>query len=108
MENNKNRNKYSSKFKFGIVLETFKNSSNGNNGCITEIARQNNINNTMLSNWRKMFLENGYKIFESKDNNEILRLKSKISDLEKIIGKKEVELNLIKNFSDYYESKNSP
>jgi len=105
MENNKNRNKYSAKFKFGIVLETFKYSSGS--GSITEIARQNNINSNMISTWRKTFLEKGSLIFESKENSEVLRLKAKISDLEKIIGKKEIELSLIKNFSDFYQSKDT-
>ena len=105
MENNKNRNKYNSKFKFGIVLETFEHSSGS--GSITEIARQNNINSNMISTWRKTFLEKGPGIFESKENNEVLKLKAKISDLEKIIGKKEIELSLIKNFSDFYKSKDS-
>jgi transposase-like protein len=103
MENTKSQKKqHTSKFKFEAVLESFKKDN------VNEVARANDINANMISNWRKIFLENGYKIFESAPDKEAKELKNKIAKLERMIGKKEIELNLLKNFSDFYESGNTP
>jgi len=32
------------------------------------------------------------------------KLKKKIAQMEQLLGKKEIELNLIKNFADFYSS----
>jgi transposase-like protein len=103
MENTKSSKKqHSSKFKFNAVLESFKKDS------VNEVARANDLNANMVSTWRKIFLENGYKIFESAPNKETKELKDKVAKLERMIGKKEIELNLLKNFSDFYGSGNTP
>jgi hypothetical protein len=33
-----------------------------------------------------------------------VRLQKKVGQLEQLVGKKEIELNLIKNFADFYGS----
>lgn len=43
-------------------------------------------------------------IFEDKPDTDVARLKKRIQQLEQLLGKKEVELSLIKNFADFYES----
>jgi hypothetical protein len=50
-------------------------------------------------------LEKGKQVFETDTDKEKEDLKKKVAKLEQIIGKKEVELNLLKNFSDFYESR---
>jgi len=94
------RTKYSAQFKLDRVLEAIKSDN------ITQVARKYNIGVNMLCNWKKQLLNNGVVIFENSPDKEKNILKAKINKLEQMIGKKEIELNLLKNFSDFYESQN--
>ena len=94
------KTKHTPNFKFNTVMETFKTDS------VSTVARKYGINANLLSTWRKQLLDNGYEVFQSTVNTEITDLRKKLSKLQQIIGKKEVELNLIKNFADFYSSQN--
>ncbi len=94
------KTKYTAKFKFDRVIESLKKDS------ISEIARQYGFGANLLSKWRSDFLQRGHKLFEDKPDQDINRLQKKIGQLEQMVGKKEVELNLIKNFADFYQSQN--
>ncbi len=96
---NKTRKKYTPDFKFKLVTETLKTDN------MTATARKYSINFGLLAKWKRDFLEKGKQVFEINIDKETEELRKKISKLEQIIGKKEVELNLLKNFSDFYESK---
>jgi transposase len=92
---------YTSKTKVDIVLESIKKDN------VVQVAREHGISHGMLSNWKKQFTDNAQAIFESTTDKEVVNLNNKIKDLERMLGKKEVELNLLKNFSDFYQSKNT-
>lgn len=94
-----NRNKYKPEFKFNVVLETIKEDN------VSTIARKHGLNVNLVSRWRKEFLAKGDKIFNTSKLDETKGLKKKIADLERMLGKKEVELGLLKNFADFYESR---
>jgi len=94
------KTKYTSQFKLDRVVESFKKDS------LAEVAREYGFRVNLLSKWRSDFRKNGHLIFETKPNQEVERLKKQIHQLEQIVGKKEVELNLIKNFADFYQSQN--
>ena len=97
--NSKNKKQaYSSRFKFERVLETFK------EGEVVQIARKYSLNANMISVWRKQFLDEVHKVYESGPDKELANLKTKVSKLEQLIGKKEVELAFMKNFLDSWES----
>ncbi len=87
---------FTGEFKFKVVLESLI------KGNVTEVARNYKINPNQLSNWRKIFNDNGNIIFESKNNNEIEKKNKKINELENLIGKKEVEISLLKKYLDFY------
>lgn len=91
---------YTSKTKVDIVLESIKKDN------VVQVARERGISHGMLSNWKKQFTDNAPQVFESTTDKEVTNLNNKIKDLERMLGKKEVELNLLKNFSDFYQSKN--
>lgn len=93
------RQKYKSEFKFNVVLETIKEDN------VSAVARKYGINVNLVSRWRKEFLTQGEKIFRRNGVDEYKKLKKKIADLERMLGKKEVELGLLKNFADFYESR---
>ncbi len=94
------RTKYTAKFKFDRVIESIKQDN------ISQISRQYGFGTNLLSKWRSDFFKGGYAFFENKPDQSLVRLQKRIEKLEQIIGKKEVELNLIKNFSDFYQSQN--
>lgn len=95
------RKKYTSQFKLDRALEAIKNNN------LSEISRKYNIGANLISKWKSHLIEQGSHIFETIPNQEINNLKNKISKLEQMLGKKEVELNLLKNFSDFYQSPNT-
>lgn len=92
------KTKYTAKFKFDRVIESYKKEN------LSEVSRQYGFGVNLLSKWRSELLKNGHLIFENQPDADVLRLQKRVNQLEQIIGKKEVELNLIKNFADFYQS----
>jgi len=88
--------KHSSEFKFKVVLESFV------KGNVAEVSRQYGINPNQLSLWRKEFINQGHQAFEGKSSKEDVKFRKKIEQLENLIGKKEVEISLLKNYLDFY------
>ena len=83
------RKVYSSKVKFQAVLEVIKGKSVG------EIARAYGFHPTIFPKWRRKLEEQGYQIFDDGKKDES---KHKIDELTRLIGKKEVEIELLKKF----------
>ena len=92
--------KYTAKFKFDRVIESIKLNS------LSQVARQYGFGVNLLSKCRNDFFKSGHAVFETKPDQDLVSLQKKVEKLEQIIGKKEVELSLIKNFSDFYQSRN--
>lgn len=88
--------KHSSEFKFKVVLESFV------KGNVTEVSRQYGINPNQLSLWRKEFVSQGHHAFDGKSSKEDAKYRKKIEQLENLIGKKEIEISLLKNYLDFY------
>jgi len=94
------KNSYSSQFKLDRALEAVKTNN------IADIARKYNLSSNLLYLWRDQLIERGAALFETAPDGEVKELKNKVGKLEQMIGKKEVELSLLKNFSDFYSSRN--
>lgn len=90
------RKRYTAKIKFQIVLETLQAKRN-----ISEISRQYGVHPTMVSNWRRDFLAHGHSIFEQDHADTATK---KVEELETIIGKQTVEIQLLKKFLGHYAS----
>lgn len=75
---------------------------------VAEIARKYDLNANLLYLWRGQLIERGAQVFETTPDQVAGELKNKVARLEQMLGKKEVELNLLKNFSDFYSSRNTP
>lgn len=85
------KTKYSAAFKFNVVRETLMGDRTE-----AEIAREHGIHPVTLSKWKTKLLSEGAKVFGGDDT---LREKEKeIARLERLLGKKEIELALMKNF----------
>jgi transposase-like protein len=98
----KKKTNYTPQFKLERALEVMRTDN------VSEIARKYNMNPNLLYQWRDQLIERGIKVFETAPDQTVNELKSKVGRLEQLIGKKEVELNLLKNFSDFYSSQNRP
>ncbi len=83
--------RYTAKFKFQMILELLKGSKT-----IGQIARAYGVHPITISHWKKEFLEKGPELFSQKTT--IHEYERKIQDLERLIGHKEVEIALLKNF----------
>ena len=83
-------------FKFKVVLESF----TSNN--VAETARKYNINANQLSTWRSHFLEQGHSLFQTDVTRREQELEKQIATLEQLLGKKELELQLLKKYLDFY------
>ncbi len=94
---------YTPQFKLDRSLDALRSNKN-----ISEIARKYDLNANLLYIWRDQLIERGSQIFETTPDQIKNELKTKVARLEQMLGKKEVELNLLKNFSDFYSSQNTP
>jgi len=91
----KSRKKYSGKFKLQIVLEAI-----AGERSTAEIARAYDVNPNLIGRWKQELVDKGHEIFDTPtaENNPY----KKIEELEKIIGKLTVELELAKNYLRHY------
>ena len=91
IEVRKKGKRYSPTFRFQVVLEMLKGDREA-----TEIARAYNIHPVTLSRWKQEFLEKGAEVF-GKDTT-VAQYEKKIRELEQLLGRKEVEIALLRNF----------
>lgn len=96
----KSRKTYSPEFKFKVAKEADK------TGNYSEVSRKFGVSVNVVSAWVSQLNQNGSSIFKTSPDKETNKLKTKVARLEQMLGKKEVELGLLKNFSDFYESQN--
>lgn len=96
------RKQYTAQFKFDRAVEAIKTDN------LSTVSRKYGVGVNVLSRWRQDLLERGYRVFENGPDQENQNLRKQIGKLEQMVGKKEVELNLLKNFSDFYTSRSSP
>ena len=83
--------RYSAEVKSQVVLEVL-----DSNRSISEVAREYDIHPNTVRNWMNQFKSNASEVF-SKDG-QIKELKKKNRELEQLVGKKEREIALLKNF----------
>ena len=83
--------RYSAKFKFQIVLEAIQDEKS-----IAQIAKAYGVHPNTVHKWKKEFLAKGADVFDQK--GIVSDYEKKLSDLEQLLGKKEVEIALLKNF----------
>ena len=83
--------RYSPKLKFQVVLELLKGDKTPN-----QVARAYGVHPNSAGLWKRTFLEKGPEVF-AKDG-VVGDYERQIAELEQLLGKKEVEIALLKNF----------
>lgn len=83
--------RYSPKLKFQVVLELLE-----GNKTVAQVAKGYGIHPNTASGWKRDFLEKGPEIFAQ--DGTVAEYERRIAELEQLLGKKEVEIALLKNF----------
>jgi len=86
-----NHKRYSPKFKFNVVLEVLKTDKSD-----AEVARAYDVHPVTVSRWKREFLERGPEVFGGSE--EVKEYEERIGQLERMVGQKEVEIALLRNF----------
>jgi transposase-like protein len=82
---------YSPEFKLQVVLEALQSDRTD-----AEIARAYDVHPVTLSNWKKKLKDNGAKAVGGAGG--LKEKEKKIANIERMVGQKEVEIALLKNF----------
>lgn len=85
------RKRYSPKFKFRVVLEALAGEKTPG-----QIAKEYGVHPNSVAHWKKQFLEKGPELFS--EDSTVQQYERHIAGLEQLLGKKEVEIALLKNF----------
>jgi transposase len=86
-----NKKGYTPRFKFQVVMETLRSSKP-----IGQIAKAYGVHPITIHKWKREFIEKGPELFGQKTT--IHEYERKMRELERLIGQKEVEIALLKNF----------
>lgn len=87
---------HAASFKFKVVLESFTTNN------VAETARKYSLNANQLSTWRGHFLEHGSSLFHIDVTKREQELEKQVATLEQLLGKKELEIQLLKKYLDFY------
>lgn len=82
---------YTARFKFQVVLEVLKAEKT-----MGQLAKAYGVHPVTLSHWKGEFLDKGPEVFGQRGTME--HYEQRLRELERLIGQKEVELALLKNF----------
>ena len=83
--------RYSPQLKFQIVLELLRGDKTPG-----QVAKAYGVHPNSASGWKRTFLEKGAEIFAQ--DGTVAEYERHIAELERLLGKKEVEIALLKNF----------
>jgi transposase len=90
------RRKFTPEFKAQVVLEVISGAKTQ-----AEIARQHQIKPDIITRWRRQFLQNAASLFES-SNRRNGAAEAQIAELERALGKKTMELEVVKKASSIF------
>ena len=83
--------RYSAKLKFQVVTELLTGDKTPG-----QVAKAYGVHPNTVNAWKKAFLEKGPEIFSQ--DNIIAEYERRIAELERLVGRKELEIALLKNF----------
>jgi transposase-like protein len=86
----KNRNRYTTKFKFQVALEAAKGLKT-----INQLASEHSIHPNLVSQWKRHLLADGNRIFDSSDKH-LFEQQAREAELFEQIGRLKMELEWLK------------
>lgn len=85
------RNHYTKEFKFKVALAACKGDKQ-----LAELAEEFRIHPTMISSWKRQFLERGAEIFDMKGQQESKEREERTEELIHTIGHQQVTIDWLK------------
>lgn len=82
--------RYSPKVKFQAVMEVLGGKD------VAQVSRAYGIHPTSIGHWRRKVLESGPELFSA--DSTVKQYEKRIEELERLVGRKEVEIAFLKNF----------
>jgi transposase-like protein len=92
------RRKFTPEYKARIVLEILTEGKS-----ISQASREYGIKNSVLSRWKKEFIERSPMLFENGTNNDARD--EQIAELERMVGRLATELEMRKKVTNFLDSK---
>jgi len=83
--------RYSARLKFQVVLEALKGEKTP-----AQIGKAYGVHPNSVGLWKQWFVERGPTVFERAEG--VSGSERRVAELEQLLGKKEVEIGLLKNF----------
>jgi len=83
--------RYSAKLKFQVVMELLTGDKTA-----AQVAKIYGVHPNTVNTWKKIFQKKGPDIFA--EDNIVAQYERQIAELEQLIGKKEVQIALLKGF----------
>jgi transposase-like protein len=83
--------RYSAKFKFQVVRELLEGGKTSG-----QVAKAYGIHANTVNAWKQVFMEKGPELFSQEGT--VAAYEQRIAELERLLGQKEVEIALLKNF----------
>lgn len=83
--------RYPAKLKFQVVLELLQGHKSPG-----QVAKAYGIHPNTANKWKQQFLEKGAELFSQEST--VAEYERRMAELEQLLGKKEVEIALLKNF----------
>jgi transposase len=95
------RRTFNAEFKFETVLEALKGEKSA-----AQICREREINDNLLSRWKQEFLQQGAEVFRRGElsNAATEELSARIAELERMVGKLTMQLEISKKASAIWAS----
>jgi transposase-like protein len=87
----KTTKRYSPKLKFQVVLEVVSGERS-----VEQVAKAYGVHPNSVNAWRRAFLDKGPELFSQ--DGEVKAYEHRIAELERLLGQKEVEIALLKNW----------
>jgi transposase len=88
------RRNYSPEFKFQCVLELI-----GGKKTMSQLCREHNIKDSVISRWREQLLEHGHELFNQQ--NKKPTEEARIAELERLVGQMTIQLEAAKKVSNW-------
>ena len=83
--------RYTAKFKFQVVMEVLTGEKSTG-----QVAKVYGVHPNTVNAWKRTFLEKGAEVFAQ--DSMVAEYERRIAEMERLLGKKEVEIALFKNF----------
>jgi len=83
--------RYSAKFKFQVVMELLTGDKSS-----AQVAKVYGVHPNTVNSWKRTLMEKGPEIFAQ--DSMVAEYERRVAELERLLGQKEVEIALLKNF----------